>query len=259
MNNIAQGNPSSNPPPRTDNAFIIGNGYTDSSRSNAFRVTWGGAAYAQSFNPGGADYAEMFEWQDGNPEGEDRRGFFVTLEGKHIRKAAPQDDYILGVVSATPSVVGDSQGLAWQDMHQRDKFGEIICEWVEVEQPVLLDESEMEAWQEANLELLAEARKNKQPKLEKPALPEKTQKVKAHIPKLNPAYDPNREYISRDRRKEWSAVGLMGKLIVLDDGSCQPNGYCTVGNGGIATASESGYRVLERLDTDTVRIVYHLK
>ena len=52
---------------------------------------------------------------------------------------------------------------------------------------------------------------------------------------------------------------MMGKLIVLDDGSCKPNGFCKVGSGGIATVSKSGYRVLERLDKDTIRIIYVLE
>ena len=55
--------------------------------------------------------------------------------------------------------------------------------------------------------------------------------------------------------KEWAAVGMMGKLIVRDDGSCAPNGSCAVTATGIATASERGYRVLERVAPDKVRIV----
>ena len=227
----------------------------ETNRVNAFRFEFNGNAYGTAWNTGGADYAEMFEWQDGNPQGEDRAGYFVTLEGRHIRKATPQDDYILGVVSAAPSVVGDCHGVGWRDMYQRDKFGRIVYEWAEVEQPAPPDEAEMEAWYKAYEQSLEEARKNGLPKPERRKPPRKTRKVTEYIPKLNPAYDPTQEYISRDERKEWSAVGMMGKLIVLDDGSCKPNGYCTVGSGGIATASESGYRVLERLDIDTVRIV----
>ncbi len=31
-----------------------------------------------AFNTSGADYAEYFEWLDGNPEAEDRRGYFCS-------------------------------------------------------------------------------------------------------------------------------------------------------------------------------------
>jgi len=165
----------------------------------------------------------MFEWQDGNTNGEDRRGYFVALQGEYIRVATAADGYILGVVSATPSVVGDSQGVGWRDMYLRDEFGEIIYEWTTLEREVSGGQAET---------------------------------VREHRPKLNPAYDPTREYIPRDKRKEWAPVGMMGNLIVRDDGTCKPNGYCKVADGGIAAESASGYRVLGRVSENLIRIVY---
>ena len=51
--------------------FVVGNG-TELSASNAFRVTVDGIVYSQgAYNNSGADYAEMFEWSDGNLENED--------------------------------------------------------------------------------------------------------------------------------------------------------------------------------------------
>ena len=68
-----------------------GNGYFD-----------GGA------DQGNADYAEMFEWADGNPDAEDRRGYPVCLDGEMVRFAtsddAPED--IIGIVSAEPGSLG---------------------------------------------------------------------------------------------------------------------------------------------------------
>jgi len=200
--NIAQGTDDY----MTNDALIIGNGNSDSARSNAFRFHFDGNAYAaQAFNSGGADYAEMFEWQDSNPYKEDRVGFFVTLEGNYIRKAAADDSYILGVVSATSSVVGDTHGCGWHGMYLKDKWGRIIYE--------------------------------------------------AERPKLNPYYDPKQRYVPRSDRAEWACIGMIGKLLVRDDGSCRPNGYCRPGDAGAATASEKGYRVLERIDDCTIRII----
>ena len=44
-------------------------------------------------------------------------------------------------------------------------------------------------------------------------------------------------------------MGLLGKLVALEDGSCEVNGYCAVGEGGVATASQTrtAYRVMEKL------------
>jgi hypothetical protein len=190
-----------------DDAFIIGNGADV--RSNAFRVTFEGEVYAAaSVFTSGAAYAEMFEWEDGNPAGEDRRGCFVTLEGEYIRKATAQDGYILGVVSAAPCVVGGAQGCGWQGMYQRDAWGAVLYEWVDGQQR----------------------------------------------PVLNPAYDPSQPYEPRTQRPEWAAVGMMGKLIVRDDGSCLPNGYCAPNDQGVAAACAQGYRVMKRVDSETVLI-----
>ena len=75
--------------------------------------------------------------------------------------------------------------------------------------------------------------------------------------KLNPDYDSTQEYIPRSQRPEWAAVGLVGKLVVIDDGSCKRNGYCKVGEGGIATNSEqqTRFRVMERLNENHIKIM----
>ena len=78
-----------------------------------------------------------------------------------------------------------------------------------------------------------------------------------HRQKLNPAYDGTRKYQARTERPEWDAVGLIGKLVAVDDGTCQVDGYCTVGAGGGATASESRtrFRVMKRLDGNHVQVM----
>lgn len=205
--------------------FIVGRGESANSKGNAFRIATIGNVYALgSFTGSGADYAEYFEWLDGNPEDEKRRGYFVTLDGDKIRKATDKDEYILGVVSATPAVEGDAHSENWCDMYLRDVFGEKLIETVEVEETT-----------------------NEQGEV-----------IPAHTEKrwiLNPEYDSSLVYENRESRKEWSAVGLMGKLVVIDDGTCQVNGYCKPNSEGIATASDTGYRVMKRLDENHVRIL----
>jgi len=224
--NIAQGTQYVTPT-GTDNLLIIGNGdmYT---RSNAFRFQFNGNAYGNQWNTSGADYAEMFEWADGNADAQDRRGYFVTLQGEKIRLATDTDKYILGVISATPGIIGDVAGNEWHGRYERDNFGEVIREWGYVE--------------------VADPDDNTQTKQERVLLP-----------KVNPAYNGKPEdYIPRDRRIEWAAVGMMGKLIVRDDGSCKVDEYCKVGENGTATAAndENGYRVIKRIDENTIKIIF---
>lgn len=216
------------------NKFIIGKGtWTNSggtitpTRANCFRVTDTGVSASGSYNASGADYAEMFEWADGNQGGEDRAGRFVTLDGAKIRLAGPEDDYIIGVVSGNPSVVGDVHDDQWQGMYLYDIFGRPLWEDVEVPEELLPDGTVI-----------------------RPAHTD-------HRQKLNPDYDNSQEYQPRSERPEWDAVGLLGKLVAVDDGSCVANGWCTVGEGGIAVSSDSRtkYRVMERLDDSHVRIL----
>lgn len=202
----------------TGSLFVIGNG-DDNNRSNAFRIATDGSVYGcGEYSSSGADYAEMFEWLDGNERNEDRRGLFVTLDGDKI-KLANADDYILGVISVNPSVVGDAQSEQWQGKYLKDVFGCNVTK-----ETAVVDENGKE-----------------------------TDKVSISY-ELNPDYNSECEYISREYRKEWATVGLIGKLVVVDDGTCTVNGYCMPKN-GIATKSETGYRVMKRLDDTHISII----
>lgn len=209
----------------TNTLFMVGNG-TSTARSNAFRITADGKCRGTaSFIGSGADFAEYLEWLDGNPNNEDRRGRFVTLVGDKIRIANSDDDYILGVVSGTGSFIGNSSSEEWQGKYLKDVFGEPLTQKVEV--PEKTDEKTGEV------------------------IPAHT--VTQFV--LNPDYDPSKEYISREFRKEWSPVGFHGQVIVVDDGSCEADGYCKSGNNGIATASNNGYRVMSRIDDTHIKVL----
>jgi len=216
--------------------FIIGKGGYNAN-ANCFRVTHTGVYASGAHNSSGADYAELFEWADGNPDAEDRAGRFVTLDGEKIRLAGPEDDFILGIVSGNPSVVGDVHDDQWQGMYLYDIFGRPLWEDVEV-----LDET---------MEL---------PDPEDPTKTVTQVVIPAHVErrqKLNPDYDSSQPYRPRTQRPEWDAVGMLGKLVAVDDGSCQVNGWCAPGVGGIATRSQerTRYRVMARLDERHVRVL----
>ncbi|MGR3762450.1 peptidase G2 autoproteolytic cleavage domain-containing protein (plasmid) [Roseobacteraceae bacterium NS-SX3] len=89
----------------------------------AFRLAADGNGYcAGAWSGGGADYAEWFEWADGNPQGEDRRGIAVVLAGNRIRPAEAGEDPV-DVISARPAVVGGGDADGWQGRILRDAFG----------------------------------------------------------------------------------------------------------------------------------------
>ena len=207
--------------------FMVGKGADNANRANAFRVHYTGVVYSTgAYNTTGADYAEYFEWLDKNLSNEDRVGYFVTLDGEKIRIATEEDDYILGIVSATPSVIGNSYDDQWIGREIRDKWGRIIYEEVEIKEE-----------RDKKGTIIQEAHKEMQPK-------------------LNKNYDNSKEYIGRSQRKEWDAIGMLGQLLVRDDGTCKVNSYCKCGKEGVATASKTGYRVLSRVSDNIIKVLF---
>lgn len=205
--------------------FIVGNGTSDTSRSNAFRTDASGQSFGlKAFGASGADFAEYFEWQDGNPNDEDRRGKFVTLDGEKI-KLANAGDFIVGVVSSMAAFIGNTSSEQWQGRYLQDVFGDWIQEEVEI--PEKTDE------------------------LTGKVIPAHTAVQYA----LNPDYDPEQEYVSRQFRKEWSPIGMLGQVVVVDDGTCAVGGFCNAGVDGIGTAAENGYKVMKRIDNTHVKVL----
>ena len=220
-----------------DKAFIIGNGASTDARGNAFYVLFNGdVANAAGMYTTGEGYSEMFEWLDGNVDNEDRTGFFVTLTGRHISIVSSTDQYILGVVSAAPSIVGNAYGCGWQGKFMRDKWGEAIYEWVDIQTETdMID-----------------------PQTGKKQTQVKT--VRQLRPKINTEFDNSLTYVPRTERPEWAPVVLLGQVIAREDGSCTVDGFCTSDGQGIAThvqgQGQGAYRVLEKLDGNRVRILY---
>ncbi|MDV3432379.1 peptidase G2 autoproteolytic cleavage domain-containing protein [Paenibacillus larvae] len=183
-----------------------------------------GNAYVSGYlAAGGASYAECFETKDGSPI---EVGYFVTTEGDRVRKANGKDSYVIGVTTAPSGFVGDSRELHWADKYTVDEWGRVQVQEVEI--PPYKDEEG------------------------KVIIPKRTELQ----PVLNPAWDPDIPYVSRLKRDEWVVVGLLGKLLVRDDGSCQVNGYCQPGENGIATKAKEGYRVLKRVAPERILILF---
>lgn len=173
-----------------------------------------GIVSAKTFNNVGGDYAEYWEWEDGNIQLEDRVGHFVTFHKNKIRLSIDGDNTCkVGVVSANPSIIGDSDNKDWRKKYQTDIFGRVLYEDVEDENGNMI-----------------------------------------HRMKLNPEYDETQPYIKRKDRPEWDPIGTHGKLVVIDDGTCVEDSFCRPTDGGIATAADDGFYVMERLDDNHIRI-----
>lgn len=217
-------------------AFLIGNGTGISGNvSNAFSVQYSGVVKAQSTITGStpADYAEFFEWKDKNKDNEDRVGYFVTLDGDKIKKANNKDEYILGIISGEPFVLGNGDCDMWNGAILRDEFRRPI-------------------WEPA-------------PEIDEETGKEKLDKngniiYNGERMKINPEYNPEEKYISRYDRPEWSPVGMLGVLAVRQDGTLKINGYATVNKDGIATSCDFSnnkcYRVINVVNDEVAEVIF---
>ncbi len=200
-----------------------------------------------SLSVGTADYAEYFEWQDGNINNEERYGYAVSLVGDKIEIG---NSDIVGIVSPTPGFIGDSASLKWKDFHLKDEFRRKLK--IEYKKYIISGQTSVNNIVEPyeiidfkNLDKL-----NKLSYTGRTSNVDDSEIVEFYIDeddniyknypsagnldgilytgstegkvyvgnifenKINPNFDKDQEYLSREERKEWSPIGLLGKLHV---------------------------------------------
>jgi hypothetical protein len=167
------------------------------------------------FFTGPADIAEMFQYLDGNPTNEDRRGLFVSITSGGTVKVGNEN--IIGIVSANPGYVGDSAELKWAGVYLKDKFGSRLS-----------DKYKMFTWSNRKKEYFRVFQnENGQQYKEYPnpmyptgilydgdSIPLTAKTEDIEVMRINPEYNPEVEYVPRSKRQEWSPIGLLGKINV---------------------------------------------
>jgi hypothetical protein len=88
-------------------------------------------------------YAEMFEWEDGNPNHEDRTGLTVILRNDKVALANGTEidtHDIIGVVggdNTSVSIISGASADEWHNKHLRDDFNrllwedQVMVEWID--------------------------------------------------------------------------------------------------------------------------------
>ena len=197
------------------NAFFFANFESNGGADNEFLFRGDGNAFCDgSFSGGGADYAEYFEWKDGNSSDEDRRGYSVVLDGNKIIKATDSDDAskIIGVISANPAMIGDADIKRWKQKFLLDDYGteiteEItVTEWTETIGSGVETEHVKHSYDTDRIPNDVTVPSDAEVK----SVDADGNKLLRR--KTNPDWNKDTAYISREDRKEWDTVGLMGKL-----------------------------------------------
>ncbi len=236
-------------------------------------VNINGGGFADFWNINGADYAEYFEWNDGNPENEDRIGYFVQLNNDKIINATDSNN-VIGITSSTygtSGLIGDSQESGWQAANLRDDFGRIQIKFSYKQKLIdILNKYKIENTNQIDTILNSEdseLMKNNLIEAELYFTKENIDidSVKEEIRNVtptgvaipNPDYDPDQIYIPRSNRKEWTPVGLMGKMFVRDNGQCIVGQKCDCQN-GIAIPG-TNWHVIGRSAANVIKVLYHMK
>lgn len=217
--------------------FASGNGYFD-----------GGA------DIGNADYAEYFEWADGNLNNEKRYGFAVSLIDNG--KIEIGNSNIIGIISSVPGIIGDSAELSWKNKYKTDEWGiiqqeefykytiirkneknknEIIIVWVDKEGNQYSSEVRN------SLEKTNKILKNKFSFTEE----EEANKKIIKIDLFSEGYDPSKSYVPRSQRPEYTSVGLLGKLRVRTSENINSK-FIDFNSDGVAI-NGTKYRVIENI------------
>jgi hypothetical protein len=180
------------------------------SQDVVFTVDSGGnVAYDGTARTPAADYAEYFEWKDGNPLDEDRVGMTVVLDGNKIR-VATTGDQPFGVVSAVPGMVGDSAEDKWTGKYLKDEYGRPILQAYTIYKWTDISGNKPEIKTCTSLD-------DQDPPADAQAITTDEKGNQLMTPTVNPAWDPDAEYIPRSQRKEWAPIGLLGKLRIRND------------------------------------------
>lgn len=212
-----------------------------------------GYGYTDLWVTGGVDYAEYFQLAGPKYLTEDERiGYFVDLDnnGKAIIATSNDPIGVFGSTSGTPGVIGGAALLNWEKLYLKDKFGRRLTK------KSLRDSALKIVGYEMFHKLVKDDTLDDQDLIDTLKLT-KEQKDRLeynNVPILNPAYDPNKEYIPRVTRPEWTIVSLLGQIIVRDNGLCQVGQRCSCLN-GIAIPGDK-WIVMERISNDTIFILF---
>jgi hypothetical protein len=157
-------------------------------------------------------------------------------------------------VTQTSGIVGNSAELGWSGSIQRDKFNQPITVYdrmYDLRQTVRNLGYNPDGLSEGQLVDTIRTHPLTWGDFNDP------NRVRPMIHPTSSSYDPYQKYIPRSQRPEWTCVGLLGCMVVIEEiaGSCSPGRYVDCSLSGKAILGQS-YRVLKRISSDTILIFF---
>ena len=160
---------------------------------------------------------DMFEWEDGNPDAEDRTGWTVAVNEQGLIRQARPGDVVLGAVAGSDDAVGfvaNPWMNEWHAKHMRDWSGRLQYEKQELITWVRDGRREMHETDRLppGLEIPEDAERWTH-------WPESGQRLER--PVLNPRFNDGSQgfavYQGRLHRQEWALIIVLGRAAVLHE------------------------------------------
>ena len=165
-------------------------------------------------------YAEMFEWEDGNPNKEDRTGLTVALYNGDKIRVAQTNDVPIGVIggdNTSVAAISNASPQEWHGKHIRDIAGrlqwegQVMVEWID---------KGFRHWYETdrlpegvtipeNATYYSELNGHK---LQREILSEEYKQHHGTVPVYTPRWE----------RQEWGIVVILGRAVVREGSVCNP-------------------------------------
>jgi hypothetical protein len=205
-----------------------------------------------TFTP--ADYAEYFEWEDGNQNEETRYGLAVSLVKNGKIKIGNEN--IIGIVSSAPGIIGDAAELGWKNKYLVNEWGQVVTELF-YRYDLIRETNENQfnnfsVWVDSSGNQYFKEPQNNKQKTEflikdKFVFSETEENCKREsvVNLISDEYDESKEYKPRSQRKEFSPIGLLGKLRVKTSETIISD-FIDFDSNGMAINGKK-YRVIENI------------
>lgn len=239
-----------------------------------------GGGEADFFNTAGAEYAEFCEKSvnDNSFRNADNTidiGYAVTVGTDGLIKKAGALDTVIGITVAKihgrAGITGNKAPKHWHGMLKRDDFGvldlvycyqDCITELIKKHKVKITAEIKTIIETESDTmktDLLAiESFTSNDKDFDETVFRQAITDIES-IPRVqvSDAYDPKRKYNSRQKRNEYTSVGMLGQIRVRDDGSCLPGVKCSVSalQKGVMTLGNKWF-VKKRISANVIEIYY---
>lgn len=185
-------------------------------------------------------YTEMYEFSEVPLK---KFGLFLQFDKKHPEKVCryhQEGAPLVGISTITSSYVSDDPD-EWKGKFEFNEYGDYFLQ----KKDLIIGNMEYDQQREFSY------------------ISTKHYEQYTRIPTQN--YSENQPYAKRSKRNEWIKVNILGKCIVVDDGTCKPGEYCKPytgkekekwGHAIPATKDDSvKFYVLSRLSDNTVFII----